>query len=227
MFSLAKGGGGGEEGGCQETSYNPPNSLRGENQHIKPGREMMWPSREYGSTVWGGGAPGCHCCLNLSPLASTDHQRIQTHTLQRGAQGLTDADVVFHQIMSSFPVKICHRTPALDCIYISSFILQGYFQHIDTNQNLYLLTVVWVKLNKCMPNAFALVTEAGLKVSVCFIQKLQKHGNSNTNSSYSSVQLREDFHQYDFDISHFDCNVTLLYFNTADLLQLLKLFFLY
>lgn len=27
----------------QKTTYNPPSSLRGENQHIKQEREMMWP----------------------------------------------------------------------------------------------------------------------------------------------------------------------------------------
>lgn len=29
---------------CQETTYSPPNSLRGEKPHIKPEREMMRPS---------------------------------------------------------------------------------------------------------------------------------------------------------------------------------------
>lgn len=47
LFSLAKGGGGRKEcvrEGGQKTTYNPPSSLRGENQHIKQEREMMWPS---------------------------------------------------------------------------------------------------------------------------------------------------------------------------------------
>lgn len=51
LFSLAKGGGGRTECVCvgergewgQKTTYNPPSSLRGENQHIKQEREMMWP----------------------------------------------------------------------------------------------------------------------------------------------------------------------------------------
>lgn len=109
----------GEDGVCvcvgergewgQKTTYNPPSSLRGENQHIKQEREMMWP-------CWGG---VCSWCLNPSPLLSTDHQRIhrQTPSLVRSSR----ADWCRSGVSLDNVKQIRHSIS-----YTSSYVLQEY-----------------------------------------------------------------------------------------------------
>lgn len=79
LLSVARG----EGGGCQETSYNPPSRLGGENRHIKLKREMMWPSRDYRSTAWGGGG-GLPKSISISKYGASEHPDANTRCLVAG-----------------------------------------------------------------------------------------------------------------------------------------------